>query len=96
MKCYQVAKGTKGLVVGPHNGPDGEIEARDWVTRQDLTFTETLIDPIRLFNNPGDYDFSTRAVQLAQRGYILFGGPGGDDWNAMWVLAVLYDDVKVS
>lgn len=94
MKLYSVAKGTNGKLIKQE--PNANVEVRDWTTRKDLSFVETLLDPVRLHNNRGAYDHSSMAVKLVAQGYALFGGEDGNDASALYVLAVPYDEVRVS
>lgn len=96
MKLYEVAKGTEGLLLT--RGKEDGIEVFDvqkWVVRKDLTFSETFLDPIRLHNNRGDYDFKELTTQYAEAGYAIFAGEHGSERNAKYILAVPYDQVEV-
>lgn len=92
MKLYEIPKGTEGkLIIQEPNG----VEVREWITRKDLAFSETLLDPVRLHNNRGAYDHSSLAVKLVYHGYALFAGSFGNVASAKYVLAVPYDEVHV-
>ena len=83
MKLYRVKEGTKGKLIS------GET-VTDWTVRKDLSFTETVADPISYHNRPADTT-NTLHVKLVQQGYALFAS----DNNPKFVLAVQYEDVGV-
>ncbi len=93
MKMYSIPVGTQGKVLIQE--PNADIKMSDWTTRKDLTFSETILDPVRLHNNRGAYDHSSVAVKLVSQGFALFGGEMGNDADAKHILAVPYDQVKV-
>lgn len=88
MKAYKVPKGTKGKLIVQE---EFSVEVRDWVVRKDLTFDDTIVDPVRFHNHPGDYDSGSLAVELVLKGYSLFG-----EQDSRYVLAVPYENVTVS
>ncbi len=87
MKLYIVRQGTKGFLIDTHND---ETPVSEWRTRKECDFTETVIDPIRLHNHPGE-EHRTHLVELAKDGYAVFA-----DWdNPRYMLAVKYDQVNI-
>lgn len=92
MKCYEIKRGTRCGVITqrPHEDP----VVRRWVTRRDNMFTETVIDPNRIYNNPRG-GTNKIANELARRGYYVFGGECGSDADATHLLAVPADNIMV-
>jgi len=77
MKLYVVEKDTK-VMVRNHNATCPN-DAQGWVTRHRNTFTETVIDPIRLYNlqnNPGRIyellQIPEFAKKAAEQGIYIF------------------------
>lgn len=92
MRWYEIPQGTVGkLIIQKPN----RFEIKDWVTRKDLAFSETILDPVRLFNRRGDYDHSNPVVKLVLRGYALYSSLGSG-LDTKYILAVPYEKVKVS
>lgn len=89
MHWYEIPEGTRGKLLVQE--PDTDIEVRNWITRKDLSFTETVHDPIaeengRLADAPAD----CLVRELAQAGYAIFGGEVGSESTAKYLLAVPY------
>lgn len=92
MHLYTISKGTAGIVI---DQTGKQPIQQDWVTRRDLAFTDFVIDPIWYHNARGTSPFAGWLNDLAQRGYIVFGGESGSAVNADYLLAVPYDQVVV-
>ena len=88
MKLYRIKKGTQGALITDE--ADGTVSHKVWTVRQDLAFTETVIDPIRLHNNPGEME-GTVEHQFAIGGCAVFV----DFDKPQYRLAVSYNDVEV-
>lgn len=92
MHAYLVARGTDGKMI---DQTGKQPATKDWTTRRNLFFTETIVDPIRYHNNRGNISWPPHLEKLAQRGYTVFGGHDGGDASAKYLLAVPYGDVTV-
>lgn len=97
MKYYQIKKGIEGLLLtrGEENGIV-VFDVKSWIIRRDLAFTETLLDPIRLYNNRDEYDPADLLTQYAAQGCAIFAGEHGCEQNAKYLLVVPYDSVQVN
>lgn len=93
MKMYKIAKGTKSILID-EKSPDrvGQPGSRKWKTRKELSFFDTVTDPIRISNSL-DSQLSCLQIyaNLAKVGYAIFR----DADNPRYTLAVLYTDVEV-
>ena len=86
MKLYAIPQNTNGVLF-----TKGERQ-RLFTTRKDLSFLETITDPVRYANGSRiNFDFDT----LAQQGYFIFGGDFGSDTEAKYILAVHGDNIQV-
>ena len=91
---YHVAKGTQGKLVKLL--PNRDAEVLEWMTRNDLNFAESLINPVVVKTMVSEAAKKPLAVRMAEEGYALFGGDGGGDRNAQYVLAIPYSAIKIS
>ena len=90
MKLYRIKKGTIGKIIRV-----ADEDIREWVVRKDLSFMDTIIDPVRYHNNPGAVD-NALYNKLAQQGWALFSQSHSQtNANPRYVLAVQYDDVNI-
>lgn len=98
MKLYQIPKGTNGLVLTAtkfkqkfDNG--GRVVRFDdgvpYKTTKDLTFTETVTDPIRAANGERVY---SKIEALALIGYAIFEEQTD---THIYYLAIQYNEVEV-
>ena len=85
MKLYRIKEGTTGKLIRV-----ADENIREWTVRKDLSFMDTIIDPVRYHNRPGDVD-NPLYNKLAQQGYALFSKDG----DPRYVLAVQYEDVNI-
>jgi len=85
VKLYRVKTGTKGKLIRV-----ADEDIRDWTVRKDLSFMDTIIDPVRYHNRPGDHD-NVLYNKMAQQGYALFSNAT----DPRYILAVLYDDISI-
>lgn len=85
MKLYRIKTGTEGKLI---RVADEDIQ--DWTVRKDLSFMDTIIDPVRYHNRPGDVD-NPLYNKMAQQGYALFSNAN----DPRYVLAVQYEDVNI-
>jgi hypothetical protein len=88
VKLYRVTKGTTGKLIKV--GADTQPEIKDWTVRKDLTFMDTIIDPVMYHNRPGDFEDPLH-IAMVQGGYALFANAS----NPRYILAVQYEDVGV-
>lgn len=87
MKVYIVKDGTKGKLI------DTKIASNrimDWTVRGEHSFTETVIDPIRLHNHP-DETHDAELIELAQDGYAVFA----HEINNRFLLAVKWNNIEL-
>lgn len=89
MKLYTIPKGTEAVLMTRHE--DGSVTQSPWKARTDLSFTDTVIDPIRIMNQ--SYDSRSFGFQLAKKGYAIFVDEPGQPNK--YALAVKYDMVTV-
>ena len=95
MKAYKVKQGTPAVLMTNYNSTR-ETEERDFVTRQDLLFTETVVDPIKVYNGNVPFDWEGHLTHIAEdMGYYVFGGPEGGDTKAKYFLCVHQKDLEV-
>lgn len=94
MRLFCVDKGTKSFLIR-RTTENGYVEwsVREWIVRHPLQFTEVLVDPIRLLSIRGGHTtssglFAQVFIDLAQQGYVVFGGEDGGDPEAKYSLAV--------
>ncbi len=92
---YKIAKDTVGKLIKLVPNKDPEIT--DWITRRDLTFQESLIDPAVVASKAKATKSVKKplAVRMAEQGYALFGGDSGGERDAQYVLAVPYSDIEI-
>lgn len=89
MHWYEIPAGTAGRLIINHR--DRNVEVKEWVTRKELMFTETVHDPIREANGNQDYPHDCLLRRLVRDGnYAIFGGEFGGDSSALYMLAVPY------
>lgn len=95
MKIYTIPHGTTGKVITQcQDAPTASVE--DWITRRELTFTESVVDPISHHNNRGNPNVPEYLKRYAEQGYAIYGGSVGNDVAATYLFAVQYDKVLVS
>lgn len=85
MKLYRIKEGTVGKIID-----QVDDMVKDWTVTKDLSFTDTVTDPVRYHNRPADTT-NTLHVKLVQQGYALFVAPA----RPRYVLAVQYEDVGI-
>lgn len=90
MRAYEIAKGTKGLLLS--NANDGKWDTQDFTTTKDLLYTDVVIDPIRVYNGNTGVDPNDTAYKLAERGYMVFC----DDSTNNYLLAIPQYAVNVA
>lgn len=90
---FTIALGTpcKLITLMPNKDP----VISDWVTRKDLAFSESLIDPI-VVKTMVSTAKKPLAVRIAKEGYALFGGESGGDRQAIYVLAIPYSAILIN
>lgn len=94
MKVYIIPKGTNGFLLTRNE--DGDYEAQDWTTRREITNTDLVFCPTRLYNNPDEYPKTHMFHIFAEQGYaIMCDSEHGANRNAPYLLAVLYDRMRV-
>lgn len=89
---YHIKQGTAGKLIELNLNQDAII--KDWIVRKDITFQNSLIDPIVVKTMVEDAQKSL-AGTLANQGYALFGGDSGGDRQARWVLAIPYSEIEI-
>lgn len=97
MKLYRVKQGTKGKVIRLINGA-----VQDWTTTKDLSFVDTVIDPVRYHNQrskavAGEPEhLQPLFVELAQQGYsVFYPSMYAARDSFQFALVVKYDDVSI-
>lgn len=85
MKLYRIKKGTAGKLIDTK-----EDAVNDWTVSKDLSFMDTVADPIRYHNRPADITDPLH-VKLVQQGYAIFI----DSVSTRYLLAVQYERVGV-
>lgn len=93
MKLYRIKKGTVATLItnfGTHH-----MEMREFATRKQLDFMDTITDPIREYNRRSVTVPRSSLELLALDGYFIFGGEYGSDMSAKYILAVRDKDVEV-
>lgn len=88
MHWYVIPAGTVGRLIINHR--DRNVEVKEWVTRKELMFTETIHDPIREANSNQDCPRDCLLRRLVRGNYAIFGGEFGGNSNAPYLLAVPY------
>jgi hypothetical protein len=95
---YTVPKGTRGNLLKPKyplsSNVNPEFESKEWVTRKDCEFFETVHDPVSQANGRG---MNVAMFEgLAAAGYGVFAHLIDVQEAPKYYLAVLYNEVKIA
>jgi len=88
MHLYKIPKGVMGYL---YNTEDGSL--KPWVTRRELSYVGTVIDPVKLHN--GQLTDDRVINEQATNGYAVFGGEYGCNNGEKYYLSVPYRTIKV-
>lgn len=91
MKMYSIRKGTEAIVLRDWaEAEDGKMKSKQHHTTKDLSFFDTLVDPVWIAN--GNQHKIAVLNSLASIGYAVFVDMDAPDY----ALAVMYKNVAVS
>lgn len=88
MHLYKIKRGTRGRLIKME-----DQSVKDWVVRTDLSFVETVTDPIKYHN--GKVVDVKAMNDAAGAGMAVFGGEYGCENGQDYYLAVPYNQIEV-
>lgn len=89
MHMYKIPRGTRAVLYTVATNA-----TTPWIVRKDLSFIETVIDPIKSRN--GQLVDIKAMNTYADKGWAVFGSTYGCERGEPYYLFVQYSDIKVS